>query len=81
MPQFIKCRFRPLDTRLYTYVNSGDPVQPGDFVKVEDARGSDGAWKRVEVVEVDVPEPTAFVCKPILGIYNPDLDPGTAATA
>lgn len=72
MTQFIKCRFRPLDTRTYTYANDGDPVAPGDFVKVADAR-SDG-WKRVEVVSVTDKAPP-FACKPILGkITGEDTD-------
>lgn len=72
MPQFIKCRFGALDSRRYTYLNEGEPVVVGDFVKVPDAR-SDG-WKRVEVTDVDVEEPE-FVCKPILGkLTGEDLD-------
>lgn len=66
MEQFIKVRFGPLDGRRYTYVNLGEPVVVGDMVKVPEAR-SDG-WKRVEVMEIDVEEPTAFACKPILGL-------------
>ena len=64
MPQFIECKFRSSDTRTYTYVNEGEPVAAGDFVKVPDNR-SDG-WKRVQVVTIDVPEPS-YACKPILG--------------
>ena len=78
MTQFVKCRFGPMDTRLYTYRNAGEPVLPGDFIKVADARGGDGAWKRVEVVEV-TDEVPPFDCKPILGIYNPDAEPDQAA--
>lgn len=70
--KFAKCRFRPTDTRLYTYANPGLEIVPGDFVKVADNRDPT-AWKRVEVVELtdDVP---AFDCKPLLGIYNPDAE-------
>jgi len=72
MPQFITCRFSPVDARRYTYINDGEPVVPGDFVKVPDAR-SDG-WKRVEVMEVDVAQPS-FACKAILGkVTGEDLD-------
>lgn len=68
--QFIKCRFREGDARLYTYQNPGEPVAVGDFVKVPDKSG-DG-WKRVEVAEIDVPEPTQFACKDILGKIEPE---------
>lgn len=72
MPQFITCRFHSNDARRYTYLNEGDPVAPGDFVKVPDARG-DG-WKRVEVMDVDVSQPS-FACKAILGkVTGEDLD-------
>lgn len=73
MTQFIKCRFSPVDKRLYTYLNNGAPVMVGDMVKVPDNR-SDG-WKRVEVVETDVEAPD-FVCKEILGLVD---DPAPAA--
>lgn len=73
MTQFVTCRFRPNDTRAYTYRNDGDPVRPNDIVKVEDNRAP-GAWKRVWVVETDVPEPS-FPCKPILGLVTgEDID-------
>lgn len=68
MTQFITCRFRPEDSRTYTYRNDGEPVRAGDTVKVPDNRDP-GAWKRVDVVDVDVPEPP-FPCKPILGLYT-----------
>lgn len=72
--QFIKCRFSPIDSRHYTYANEGDPVAVGDMVKVADARDP-AAWKRVEVVEVDVEKPTAFECKSILGkLTGDDVD-------
>lgn len=72
MPQFVACKFRPEDSRTYTYTWDGEPLQPGDFVKVADAR-SDG-WKRVTVVSITDEAPT-FACKPILGFYNPDVEP------
>ena len=50
MPQFVACKFRPTDSRTYTYRNDGEPAAAGDWVKVADAR-SDG-WKRVQVVSV-----------------------------
>lgn len=73
MPQFIKVRFGPLDSRRYTYRNDGEPVAVGDMVKVPDAR-LDG-WKRVEVTDIDVEEPTQFLCKSILGkVTGEDVD-------
>lgn len=68
MTQFVTCRFRPTDSRTYTYRNDGEPVSSGDIVKVEDNRNP-GSWKRVWVVDVDVPEPS-FPCKPILGLVT-----------
>lgn len=69
MTQFIACKFRPTDTRSFTYINDGEPVAVGNLVKVPDAR-SDG-WKRVEVVAIDVPEPE-FACKAIIGLWEPE---------
>lgn len=79
--QFIKCRFRSSDTRAYTYSNPGEPVAVGDFVKAPDKSG-DG-WKRVEVTEIDVPKPTQFECKAILGKIEdePKADEGEQAAA
>lgn len=67
--QYVACKFRPTDTRSYTYENDGEPVAVGDFVKVPDNR-SDG-WKRVEVVEISDTAPP-FACKPILGKVTDD---------
>ena len=66
---FVACKFRPEDTRSYTYTWDGDALAPGDLVKVADAR-ADG-WKRVIVVSV-TDEAPPFQCKPILGRYEPD---------
>lgn len=77
MPQYVTCRFGPLDARRYTYLNLGEPLAPGDMVKVPDSRDPN-AWKRVEVMDVDVPEPN-FVCKAILGkVTGADLDASIA---
>lgn len=73
--QYVACKFRPTDTRSYTYENSGEPVAVGDMVKVADSR-SDG-WKRVEVVEITDKAPP-FACKPILGKIEPE-DPAQVA--
>lgn len=62
--QFVVVRFRPEDTRTYTYHNDGEPVAAGDMLKVDDARG--GGWKRVECVSV-TDEVPPFQTKPILG--------------
>jgi len=63
--QYVACKFRPADTRTYTYEWDGEPLAPGDMVKVADNRDPT-AWKRVEVVTVGDEKP-AFACKPILG--------------
>lgn len=62
-------KFRPEDTRTYTYEWSGEPLMAGDQVKVPDNR-SDG-WKRVTVVSVSDQAPS-FACKPILGKVEPE---------
>lgn len=70
--QYVVCKFREYDIRTYTYHNDGEPVQPGDYVKVADAR-SDG-WKRVQVVSITSDTPS-FPTKPILGkITGEDTD-------
>jgi len=70
---FVACKFRPEDTRTYTYTWDGETLAPGDMVKVADAR-SDG-WKRVivDAFGVERPNVPAHVeFKPILGRYEPD---------
>jgi len=67
MTQFVSVRFRPHDTRTYTYANDGAPVRVGDRVKVPDNRG-DG-WKPVEVVAINQAEPP-FPCKAIVGVVD-----------
>lgn len=74
--QFVAVKFRPEDSRTYTYANDDEPVAIGDEVKVPDNR-SDG-WKRVTVVGVTDEEPK-FACKPILGKIEPE--PNLAGTA
>lgn len=70
--QYVACKFRPTDTRTYTYHWDGEPLIVGENVKVADAR-SDG-WKHVYVVEVsDVPPP--FATKPILGRIATESQP------
>lgn len=62
MPQFITCKFRPRDTRTYTYRNDGPPVRVGDAVRVPSR--DDQGWQLVTVAAVDLPVPT-FECKAI----------------
>lgn len=70
MTVYVACKFRPTDSRSYTYAYDGaEPLAPGDMVKVDDARG-DG-WKRVEVVSISDEAPP-FACKPILGKVEPE---------
>ena len=78
MPQYVACKFRPADTRTYTYQNDGEPVAEGDWVKVAERIG-DG-WKRVQVASV-TDEAPAFDCKPILGLYTAEDADAEAAKA
>jgi hypothetical protein len=66
---FVACKFKAEDTRTYTYQWDGEPLAPGDVVKVPDNR-SDG-WKRVEVVSISDEAPP-FACKSILGKVEPE---------
>jgi len=81
--QFVACKFRPGDRRSYTYHWDGEPLAPGDEVKVPDKSG-DG-WIRVIVDSVSWANPP-FPTKPILGKAEPipapaptDLFPDGAA--
>ena len=71
--QYVAVRFRPADVRTYTYEWDGEPVKPGDWVKVPD-RDSDG-WKRVEVVHVHYTAPL-FPTKAILGLVPQESEFG-----
>lgn len=68
MPKYVLCRFRPEDSRAYTYLLGDHACDVGDEVKVPDNK-SDG-WKRVTVVGFSDDEPN-FSCKPILGLAPP----------
>ena len=58
---FVSVKFRPEDSRAYTYRYDGDaPLRQGDLVQVDTREGR----KTVAVFETDLPEPP-FVCKPI----------------
>lgn len=67
--QYIACKFRPEDSRSYTYEWDGEPLNIGDIVKVAD-RSGDG-WKRVHVWSISDEAPP-FDCKPILGLAPQD---------
>lgn len=71
MTQFVACKFKPTQTRSYTYRNDGEPVSVGDEVLVDGRHGK----SRVTVAEI-VDEPP-FVCKPIIG-PAPDREPEDA---
>lgn len=81
--QFVSVKFRPGDTRSFTYVNDGDPVAIGDEVKVPDRHG-DG-WNRVTVCDLPPGPPNNFPVeklKAILGRVEPEAPkPAAAATA
>lgn len=65
--QFLSCAFKA-GGRAYTYHNDGEPLAPGDLVRVE---GRNGSEQRVEVVGLwadDAPPP--FETKPILGLAD-----------
>lgn len=65
MTKFVAVKFKPEDSRTYTYSWDGPDLFPGDRVKVADNRDP-SAWKRVTVVSVSDEAPP-FACKPILG--------------
>lgn len=69
MTDYVACKFRPDDSRSYTYTWDGEPLAIGDVVKVAD-RSGDG-WKRVTVASITDQAPP-FPCKPILGRYEPE---------
>lgn len=77
--KYVACKFRPEDTRQYTYAYDGpDDLVCGDEVKVPDPRSDDG-WKRVYVVDI-TDEAPSFACKKILGKVEPEADAATAAS-
>lgn len=65
MTKFVAVKFKPEDSRTYTYSWDGPDLFPGDRVKVADNRDP-SAWKRVTVVSVSDEAPP-FACKPIIG--------------
>lgn len=66
MTQFCACKFRPNDTRAYTYRNDGEPVSSGDRVIVATDRGE----QTVTVIEITDQSP-GFACKAIIGLAPP----------
>lgn len=63
--QYLRVTFTP-GGRTYAYHNDGDPMLPGDEVKVPDPRGEPGDWIRASVVEIVSAAPW-FETKAILG--------------
>lgn len=68
MPKYTLCKFRPEDTRSYTYLTGDTICAVGDEVMVPNAKG-DGE-KRVTVSGFTDDEPS-FACKAIIGIAPP----------
>lgn len=76
---YVQCKFRPEDTRAYTYAyDLPDDLVCGDEVKVPDKSG-DG-WKRVYVVDITDQAPS-FACKKILGKVEPEAEVATPAVS
>lgn len=63
--QYLGCTFKP-GGKIYVYHNDGDPVVPGDEIKVPDPRGEPGDWLRASVVEILTIAPE-FETKGVLG--------------
>jgi len=72
--QFVAVKFRPEDTRQYTYAWDGEPLHDGDVVRVQDRSGE--GWKKVFVVST-TDEAPPFDCKPILGRHVEEPDAAT----
>lgn len=64
--QYVSIKFRPGDTRAYTYHNDGKPVNRGDKIVVETARGK----QTVTVFDI-VDEAPPFVTKSIILPVDP----------
>lgn len=73
MTKYVAVKFKPEDSRTYTYSWDGPDLFPGDRVKVADNRDP-SAWKRVTVVSVSDEAPP-FACKPILGRVEDAAEP------
>lgn len=70
--QFVAIKFRATDNRTFTYHNDGEPVSPGDLIRIPDKSGE--GWKRVTVESVTLVAPT-FQTKPIVGPDGPEITP------
>lgn len=68
--QFVSVKYRPGDTRSYTFHNDGPPVAVGDTVRVD---GRDG-WQAVLAVAVTDQKP-AFQTKAIAPWRAPEVKP------
>lgn len=66
--QYVEVKFRANDKRTYTYHHDGEPVVPGDKVKIA-GRGEEG-WQAVNVEAISFTKPP-FDTKPILGRVDP----------
>jgi hypothetical protein len=66
--RYYACKFRPEDSRAYTYHWDGEPFAVGDFVRVAD-RDGDG-WKKVVVAGGS--SAPSFPTKPILCLHVED---------
>lgn len=72
--KFVAVKFRPGDTRTYTYRNDGEPVAIGDRVLVATAKGE----QTVFVVDVTDQAPP-FATKAIVGKAPDAAEPPLAA--
>lgn len=58
--QYVAVKYREGDKRAYTFHHDGDPLSVGDRVSLDTGFGI--------VSEVNVPKPTRFDTKPIIGL-------------
>lgn len=65
--QYLTIAYKEGTTKTYTFHNDGEPVEPGDVVKLPDRRDSDSWVKGYVHDEVEQP---AFETKGILGVVE-----------
>jgi hypothetical protein len=70
--QYVGCKFRIADHRVFSYHNDGPPLAEGDIIRVPD-RSSEG-WKKVYVVTVGHDEP-AYPTKGVIGLHVDEAPP------
>lgn len=70
--QYVTVKFKEAEKRAYTFHNDGEPLKPGDEVKLP-SRGSKDpdAWSRGYVATVNVEKPSAFETKGVMGLAPP----------